>query len=96
MVLSVPFGQLVQIVADGVVGVDLLGIDILLDVALRTAFLENILALGLDEDAVQCTLCQWAVILRTAVLALVGKFQFAVEHVLAERIALRQEHFYTQ
>ena len=47
MVLSVPFGQAVEIVVDGVVLTDILRVDVLLNVRLWTALLANLLALGL-------------------------------------------------
>ena len=49
MVLSVPFGQIRQIVADGIISLHILRMHKLHDLRLRTAFLAHLLLLGLQK-----------------------------------------------
>ena len=58
MVLAVPLGQVRQVVIDGIERHDLLGVDVLLDVRPGTLSLADVLALGLEDDAVQRLLRQ--------------------------------------
>ena len=96
MILAVPLGQAVQIVLDGVEAIHLLGVDILLDVALRTAFLKHILTLGLNRDAVQRLLCQHTIVFRRSVLRRLGELRLSTQHVVSEGLALVQKHFDAQ
>ena len=58
MVLSVPLRQVAEIIADGIEGLNLIGLHHLHDVHLGTALLADPLTFGVDDDTVQCLLGQ--------------------------------------
>ena len=58
MVLSVPLGQMREIILDGIERLDLVRLHQLDDVRLWTALLANLLTLGADDDRVQRLLRQ--------------------------------------
>ena len=72
MVLPVPGWQGLQILPDGVEEWNLLRVEELRDVRLRVFVLEDVLALGMQDDAVLCFLCQRAVAGRGFVLVFEG------------------------
>ena len=59
MVLSVPFGQMRQIVANGIISRHILRMHKLHNLRLRTAFLAPLLFLGPADDTVEGLLSQW-------------------------------------
>ena len=96
VVLAVPLGQAIQVVLDGIECLHLLRVDVLLDVALRTALLEHVLSLGLNHYAVQRLLRQHAILLHAAVLRPLGELRLSVQHVVSEGVMLVQKHFDAQ
>ena len=58
MVLSVPLRQVAEIIADGIVGFNLIRLHHLHDVRLGAALLADPLTFGVDDDTIQCLLGQ--------------------------------------
>ena len=96
MVLSVPLGQVVEVVANGVIRAYLFRLHKVLNVRLRIAALAHILALGSDDDAFQGTLRQ-----RTPCCIVVGncfiysrlgyKLHLPVQLIETEKVVLLKE-----
>ena len=94
MIPSVPLGQAVKIFPDRVIDWNLFGVDQLHDLRLRTAFLNDSLALGSDDDAVQCLLRE------DPVNRFIGrqgcKLHLSVQHVATEEVIVFEEIFDSQ
>ena len=91
MVLSVPLGQVVQVVLDGVERRNVLRVDILLDIRLGVASLADILTFGLHDDAVQRLQGQRTKHRFLSLARLDGKLNLAVQHIATQEITVLKE-----
>ena len=91
MVLAVPLRQMTEKMGNRIECRHLLRVDVCLNVRLRILTLADVLAHGLQHDAVQGQLCQRTKQRFLALRGLGGKLQLAVQHVAAKQVTVVQK-----